>query len=969
MGKRIAVIAMVCACLCAVAIALVAPTGGLAPSPEAGPLASADFVPATTAAEGDSADGVDGSAGRRGADVSDALPYEPGAVLVSLAEGAHPDQFAEVLSETPDLAGAAIVETVADGLLKLELPAGLAVDEAVGLLGQLAPIEVAQPNYRYYAQGATGQAPGLSAGQLALQPTASFVSQAVDLVAQSVAMNDPRLNLQWALNSIGAPDAWESVAATASPQPVTVAVFDEGFLTSHEDLASVITSPFDVVNGTSSANAAYNPGHSAHGTHVAGIIAAQANNGKGIAGVAYNTSAYSTCKVMPVKVADAKGGITTANLVKAYAHLFSPSGSSTVAQKLNVRIVNISLGTSRLGEGNIPDLLLRGAVARAWRSGIVTVAAACNIDDGEYDTPFKSYPSDFPNVVGVIGLTEDSSADGVRRDPTSNFNTESAASASTKNISAPGDLIYSTYTDDSASPATNQYRYMSGTSMAAPVVAGALALMFKANPELTASQATSVLYGTARDLAKGAGESKGWDSVTGYGEVDAAAAVAAVAPSVSGPSTIAYDATGSFSVALGGVRQSASEFTWTSSNEKVAKVENVSGSTCVIKPVGGGTAIIKATKGNLVATHAVTVKWPAITSPSVVAAGDVFECSVRIGGAAAPVSDWAWASSDEDVLQVTAAGHAIAQREGKAVLTVTNTSNGFSLSRTIAVKAEIDVGDLAISTPALTYTGSALKPSPIVMNGSYRLEEGVAYEVADCVDNKNVGTAAFILRGLRPYTGEIDCSFMIRPASVSNATITLSATSFTYNGKVRKPKLKAVTIALGGSSRKLKSSEFEVANPGVMRGTGKVTVKGVGNFTGTAKAKYTVKVVKRKVYQLYNRSSGQWFYTTSAKERSAKIAKGWLSKGVAFKTPSKSTKPVWRLYNPKTGAYRYTAKASQRKSLVAAGWKRQKTAFYGYELKAKRVYAFYRKDTKSWRYSTASSLAKYTRKSTLAYAL
>ena len=52
---------------------------------------------------------------------------------------------------------------------------------------------------------------------------------------------------------------------------------DEGFLTYHEDLANIITNPYDAVNSKSSALAAYNPGHSSHGTHVAGIIAAEAN--------------------------------------------------------------------------------------------------------------------------------------------------------------------------------------------------------------------------------------------------------------------------------------------------------------------------------------------------------------------------------------------------------------------------------------------------------------------------------------------------------------------------------------------------------------------------------------------------------------------------------------------------------------------------------------------------------------------
>ncbi|MBQ9003540.1 MAG: S8 family serine peptidase [Eggerthellaceae bacterium] len=934
-------VALALACACAFAL-MMSPS---LPSTEAPSAVQSEGTPAAPAAQSpiqDRADQGDSTAAQTSAvaTADDSADYELGTVLVTLASGVTPSQALAAFAATPELADTALDEQIGDDLLKLSLPADLGVTRALEALSALPQVQAAQPNYRYRLQE--------TAQTQAATPTTTAATPATSLSTQALTVNDPYYtsSRQWALASINAPDAWQATTASASADQVTVAVMDEGFLTYHEDLANVITNPYDAVNSKSSALAAYNPGHSSHGTHVAGIIAAEANNAKGIAGVAYNTSAFSTCKVMPIKVADSKGDISTSSLIKGYNYLLSTTGGTTVAKKLNVRAVNLSLGTSREDEYDKPDAALKSAIASAWSSGIVTVAAACNIEDDFTNTAFRSYPCDFPNVVGVISLERANNSDGVERDPSSNFNTTSQNSYTrmffgneSKNISAPGESIYSTYTDDSSNPAINRYASLSGTSMATPVVAGTLALMFKTNPDLTASQAVNNLYATARDLTAGSGTATGWDRATGYGEVDAQAAVAAVALRISGPSEVAYHATGSYSIYVGDERQSASSFTWKSNNEKVAKVTGVTSSACTITPVGAGTATITATNGTLTATQEVTVKWPAVDAPSVVVTGTAFTCGITIAGTAEPATSWAWTSSNPSVLSITAAGRATARAEGIATLTATNTSNGFALSKKVVVAGTLDVGALDITVPNVTYTGQPRTPAPAVANGSTSLTAGVDYQVVRYESNVNAGTATVTIAGLGSYGGETTRTFTVKPASVKGATITLSATTLTYNGKTRKPTVKSV--ALGQNLKK--GTDYTIANPGVVKGTGKITVTGTGNYKGTATAKYSVKVVKKPVYQLYNKKTAKWRYTTSTN-----VSAGWTSKGVAFYVPSKSTRPVYR------SGYRLTTSSTAQNA---------KRAFYGYTFKTKPVYAHYRAATPTGRYSPSRTLANYPRKS------
>ncbi len=305
------------------------------------------------------------------------------------------------------------------------------------------------------------------------------------------AVRDPEQtpNTYWLYQS-GLASAWETTKAAGD---VTVAVFDTGIDLEHEDLqANILTDlAYDSYNRerltTEVEQGIVGNGGDAdgHGTHVAGIISAAANNGKGIAGGTYNA------KLLPVKVTnngvDEEGNKIKANasissIVSAYDYLFSLIDSGSVE---NLRVVNISMGSP---SKNLLDSKLHEAIRNARNAGILTVCGGGNSDSfsegASITDPF--YPSDFEECVSVTSVNSDG--------------TDSSWSAynAAKDISAPGASIWSTYPTETSS--YGYYRSLSGSSMASPVAAAGFALIFAAHPKATIEQACAAVYNTADDI-------------------------------------------------------------------------------------------------------------------------------------------------------------------------------------------------------------------------------------------------------------------------------------------------------------------------------------------------------------------------------------------------------------------------------------------------------------------------------------
>lgn len=575
--------------------------------------------------------------------ILDAAPYLADEVLVRVREGCAAGEVEARLRALGlfEVTGVTAGE-LTSGFLQLRLANGVSVPQAVRALEEAAGqngesvLLGAEPNYVLYADGVAG---------------ASAFPLAGGVSAQAILTDDPYVadGTLWNLDAIGVYDAWDEARAEGR---VTVAVVDEGFTASHEDLAANVKDTRWIA-ASESADATDVSGRAAHGTHVAGIAAAVADNGKGVAGVSYNA------QLMLLKIADSRGNMSAADLTRAIDYVCEYAAAHPQDA---LRVMNLSVGTYSAEEPEMSGVLY-DAIARAREAGIVTVCAACNAS--RYSTesgtksvsvPFYAFPADYDNVVSVIALRQSDEVEGgVVRLASSNYNMEGQRA---KDVSAPGNDIWSTYTDPLYSNAK------SGTSMASPHVAGVLALMFAANPELSADNAVGLLRSTAQDVRYENGDEvagEGWDRYTGYGMANAPAAVemAEAAAYLGGDEHLLVGESAACQLPV----QTASRelaWAWASSDEGVASVVQVAGdeggsgggavmSEVAVKCLSPGVAKITATSGAHALSKTVTVYGePVITGAAELEVGADAEYAVDAGAE----GDWEWSSSDASVLAI-----------------------------------------------------------------------------------------------------------------------------------------------------------------------------------------------------------------------------------------------------------------------------------------------------------------------------
>jgi len=298
-------------------------------------------------------------------------------------------------------------------------------------------------------------------------------------VPVSAAAVDPLLPAQWDLARVRADGAW----LRSTGAGVTVAVIDSGVDATHPDLAGHVLPGADFIAGTEGASA--DP--YGHGTHVAGTIAALTGNGDGIAGMAPDA------RILPVRVLDANGNGYMSDVANGIAY----------AADHGADVINLSVSaTSQVGA-------VTNAVAYARSKGVVVVAAAGNARRTGSPT---AYPAADPGVIAVAATASD----------------DSVAVYSNRgdyvDVAAPGSDIVSTYPG-------SRYVRMNGTSMAAPHVAALAALIKGTDRGLTPDQVERAVTESAADLGV-----PGRDEDFGAGRIDAAAALAALAPAGPRPS-------------------------------------------------------------------------------------------------------------------------------------------------------------------------------------------------------------------------------------------------------------------------------------------------------------------------------------------------------------------------------------------------------------------------------------------------
>lgn len=257
-------------------------------------------------------------------------------------------------------------------------------------------------------------------------------------------------NNQWSLHKIQAQQAWDISIGDAN---IIVAVTDDAFRMDHVDLVNKYVSPYDATTQTNNpAPCGSNNGN--HGTHVAGTVGAQTNNGIGVASIGFNV------RVMPIKIGNCNNQLT---------HGFE---GILYAANNGAHVVNMSWGGG--GYSNYGQNVCN----YAWNQGTILVAAAGN---NNASTIF--YPAGYNNVIAVASTTP--------TDAKSSF----SQYGTWVNISAPGSNIRSTYATSSTA-----YSSISGTSMASPHVAGLLGLMRSAAPSATNTALINCLYSGADNI-------------------------------------------------------------------------------------------------------------------------------------------------------------------------------------------------------------------------------------------------------------------------------------------------------------------------------------------------------------------------------------------------------------------------------------------------------------------------------------
>lgn len=481
-----------------------------------------------------------------------------------LAPGLAPTQALAVLQQRADALGARRGRTLTTGRglsdrTQVMTATGVDADTLARELradGDVEYVEVDQrrtrlavPNDPLYAPSA-GISP--STGQWYLKtPTAVAVSAGTDIVS-----------------SINAPAAWD---VTTGSTAIVVAVIDTGIRADHPDLSGQVLAGYDMVTDSAVANDGdgrdadpSDPGDyvtstdlrsstfsscsvadsSWHGTMVAGLIGAIANNGTGMAGVAWNT------RILPVRVLGKCFGYDS-DIIAGMRWAAGLTVAGVPANPNPARVLNMSLGGTGSCSSSYAD-----AVSEIVAAGSVIVVAAGNSSGHSVGVP-----GNCSGVVTVAGLRHAGTKVGY-----SDVGTAVAIGAPGGNcVNTTGECLYpmlSTTNTGTTTPVagsagatyTNGTDYAVGTSFSAPLVSGTVALMLAANPSLTPSRITSLLKSTARAYPTTGGTAgiascrtpNGTDqlecycttSTCGAGMLDAGAAVAAASGLVTAVSNL-----------------------------------------------------------------------------------------------------------------------------------------------------------------------------------------------------------------------------------------------------------------------------------------------------------------------------------------------------------------------------------------------------------------------------------------------
>lgn len=468
----------------------------------------------------------------------DNLDYATEEVLVLFEPGTGKGKMADVANDANMEVGSTGTLEIGEMTI-MELPLEYTVEQGTRQLQGVKSVIAVEPNYIYRIMDETPDEPvGKQKGEIKETP------------------DDPRLGVH--LTRINAIKAWSLLPGDR--EKVRVAVIDTGVRATHEDLKNILNPGLSATIEGGNIRQGVIGDDNGHGTHVSGIIAAEANNGVGSAGVAagYNPANGTSNKVVDLIVIDAyRGGFYTSDLLLSIDY----------AVGNGAKIINMSLG----GPGH--NSLIDGAVKAAADSGVLCISAA-----GNESTDKLVYPADAPEGMGVINTQNDGT-----KYSRSNYGPN-------KDIAAPGTSIYSTIANSDS-----HYGTKTGSSMSAPVVAGTAAMVLYVQPDISVKQLKNILYGSTFH--------SGFSTELGFGGVNAEAAVLAsgnldaVAPTDvilnQSYARLAEGNTMYLESRISPANTNLTNLTWSSSDISVARV---TGGT--VEGISPGTAVITATTSN-----------------------------------------------------------------------------------------------------------------------------------------------------------------------------------------------------------------------------------------------------------------------------------------------------------------------------------------------------------------------------------
>lgn len=428
---------------------------------------------------------------------ADENAFAPGEVIVSFEEDVSQDEEKTIIEEaveeidtTIESEDVQVTEIDQDSVL-VETQQEADTMEMIEQLQEDPEVESVQPNYFYTVDSS---------------------------------YNDPKTRGTWYMDYMDVPEAWSAIETYQSDgtivnpdQRVKIATLDSGININHEDMADISEGGnFDVAHcittiaGMDPADqtgiAEYPHNSITHGHSTSSVIGSTSNNGKGVAGIAAGYH-NNIAEVMAINVFRNASGFTTEHKATS-ADICA--GIEYACQN-DAQVIMMCLGhdaSYKDGYGNkIDDVALENAINKATNEyDVVCVASAGNHNDTD-----AWYPSDFDACISVINTKKYTDIDS------KDCKYSSSSYGPKKDISAPGNGVMH-------ASKSGGYTSGTGTSYSAPVVAAIAGLVRYVNPSLTQSEVKNILYTTATDLY-----TSGYDVYTGWGNVNAYAAVTAAA--------------------------------------------------------------------------------------------------------------------------------------------------------------------------------------------------------------------------------------------------------------------------------------------------------------------------------------------------------------------------------------------------------------------------------------------------------